>query len=1118
MPLSPSIITGWLECEHSLTLKVKGARGSDDFGPFADLIRAKGNAHESAVKERYERDGLRVQELPGKEDQTFEEWASHTPPYLEQRDVDVLYQVPLVFQGIKGVADFLLRVTPQPGFSPWEPVDAKLSRTAAKPGHLLQLCFYAEAVTALTGLPPEHIHVELGSGVQETYRYEEFGPYWRRMRHVLGGLVDDSSPVSLATEPEPCNFCDFCDFRAKCEREWRGADSLVYVADLSKMDRRALKTAGVSTLAQLASGTTPSNVLPDQRVERVTLQAALQAQARKHPEAKPPLRHIQPGDDPTWGHGYSLLPRPDAGDIFFDLEGHPFLTPEEGLFFLFGLLLQEEGEWVYQAYWAHDFDTQSQVADDIVELFTQRRHRYPGMHVYHYNHTERSALTAMTAGRPSAVMHFDNEQSGMFIDLHTIVKNSFQIGIERYGLKQLEAVTGYQRVGEINKGAGAVLEYEEFVRDHNPDLLTPIAQYNENDVRSTKVLRDWLIDVRPAGAHWREAFIEPYETDQVLDETIAALLSHAEGTAANILGDVLGYWRRESSAEVTPKFEMARQPVADLIDEPDYLAGIEIQSLDASPSPKKPDSTTYTADVTYPIQELSEKWSDLRPALLIAGREQRTSIGSIAAIDRIARTATIKWTQANGEDPLFPISATQHTFMNSKGKIAAITDAATGLLTNSAPLNPATEQFLLATPPRFLNDGGPADGLFSDDITAMQSWVTNMDNTLVAVQGPPGTGKTYRGSRLVRTLVKAGYRVGVMAPSHSAIDNFLEAVSKHFTEEGEQDLLRVGHKISDKSQQRLPDLITYGTDNPAFKNPDKFNVIGGTSWLFTSKEVRSYGVDVLFIDEAGQVSLADAVAASLCAKNVVLLGDPQQLEQVSHAVHPGAANSTALEHILQGALTITPDRGVFIEETWRMHPEICAFISGQMYESRLRSHPSCALQQVAGHGSGLRYMPVRHEGRSTHAIEEAEVVVAKIRELLGTNWTDQEGNVQPLTVDDFMVVAPFNDQKDLIRGLLNDDPLTAPIAASVGTVDKFQGREAPVVFFSMATSSTEEISRGADFLFSRNRLNVAVSRARCLAYLVCTEELLGTRASKVDDMRLIGTLNAFVESATVLNH
>ena len=282
----------------------------------------------------------------------------------------------------------------------------------------------------------------------------------------------------------------------------------------------------------------------------------------------------------------------------------------------------------------------------------------------------------------------------------------------------------------------------------------------------------------------------------------------------------------------------------------------------------------------------------------------------------------------------------------------------------------------------------------------------------------------------------------------------------------------------------------------------------------SSAVIAEHPVDYLIVDEAGQVSLADVVAMSLQADNLILLGDPLQLEQVSNALHPEDSGSSSLEYMLAGDLTLAADRGVFIEETWRMHPEICHFISSQIYEDRLHSHPSCERQVVAGHGAGLRWIEAEHEGCSTLSTVEAEIIAAKITELLGTAWTDQEGEARVLRPDDFMVVAPFNDQKDEIRRILELDPRTAVIGSSVGTVDKFQGREAPVVFFSMTTSDSEGLSRGADFLFSRSRLNVAVSRARCLAYLVCTDALLGTKASTVEGMRLIGTLNSFVEAAS----
>jgi uncharacterized protein len=201
---------------------------------------------------------------------------------------------------------------------------------------------------------------------------------------------------------------------------------------------------------------------------------------------------------------------------------------------------------------------------------------------------------------------------------------------------------------------------------------------------------------------------------------------------------------------------------------------------------------------------------------------------------------------------------------------------------------------------------------------------------------------------------------------------------------------------------------------------------------------------------------------------------------------------------------------VFISETWRMHPDVCEFISRQIYEGRLTSNERCARQGTA-FGTGLRWIEARHERRATESLEEAELVADQIAAMVGTHWFDHEGIAHALRGRDFMVVAPYNDQVRLLREVV--EARTGLADVQIGTVDKFQGREAPVVFFTMTTSSSADMPRGPEFLFSRNRLNVAVSRARCLVYLVCTEALLNSRAADLDDMRLISTLSAFVEYA-----
>ena len=244
---------------------------------------------------------------------------------------------------------------------------------------------------------------------------------------------------------------------------------------------------------------------------------------------------------------------------------------------------------------------------------------------------------------------------------------------------------------------------------------------------------------------------------------------------------------------------------------------------------------------------------------------------------------------------------------------------------------------------------------------------------------------------------------------------------------------------------------------------------------------------------------------------MVLLGDPLQLPQVAQAAHPDGAGASVLEHILGEHRTVPIDRGVFLSTTRRMHPDVSRFISEQIYEGRLKTHPSCANQGTTM-GTGLRWLPAEHSGCSTVSVEESAIVVHAIAGIIGSQFVDANGEVRDITVNDVMVVAPYNDQVNRIRADLDANQATAGV--SVGTVDKFQGREAPVVFFTMTASTAADIPRGADFLFSKNRLNVAVSRARAIVYLVCTEDLLNTRAGDLESMKVTSTLCAFVEQCT----
>jgi predicted RecB family nuclease len=1108
--ITPSKITAWLECSHFLSLRNRADAGTlivepRPLGSLADLLIEKGAQHERNCLQELEDTGRSVYQVPGRNpDETFLQWVARIGNPMDKGH-DVIYQMPLVHDGIRGIADFLIRVDDAEGYCAYEPVDAKLTRIEGKPGHVLQLCFYADALEALTGLVPREMHLWLGSGVSESLRVEEFRPYWRRLRRQLATLLDGDD--ILDTRPEPCTHCDYCEFKPLCDSQWREEDSLVYVANIRAADRRVLEGDGVRSVVELSRRAGSVSEMHDENLERLIRQASLQVTSRERPDEPPAYELVAPSDDPVFGHGFELLPAPDDGDVFFDFEGHPFWSAQHDLFFLSGLRYRDdEGEWSYDARWAHDQDAQAVMVKELVEFFAERRAKFPNMHVYHYNHTERSSLERLTRGTETESLFGVLAETGLFVDLYIVAKNAFQVGTESYGLKSLEHLTGFVRHGGIEQGAGAVVVYDRYMTSKDPALLEEIARYNEDDVAATMALRDWIIDRRPEDLSWRDASLELYEDPLNTDEFVERLKNFGEHSPEHLLGDLLNYWRRERRANTEPKFAEAASDFSTLYDDPDFITNLRFQGFESVVSRGAP---AIDALYTWPEQPVSEVFGEKR-RVLFTGVGIERGFGYLPGIDFAKRELRMRWYERYDESGGVASVMTFDDYVSPEPKPGVLMHLAEQVLGDAGDAPSRASMALLARErPRFIDGAGPMNGLFSDDLESTLKWVGQLDESYVAVQGPPGSGKTHSGSHIIHALIKSGKRVGIAAMSHAAIDNLFAATHQVFVDKGELDELHALRK-GDKPKSGALQGVRY-TQSAKEAESTKYNLVAGTTWLWARQQLHAYPVDVLVIDEAGQLALADAVASANAAKNLILLGDPLQLSQVAQAEHPDGSGASVLEHVLGAHATLPDDQGIFISVTRRMHPDVCRFISNQIYEGRLSSHESCA-QQGTQFGTGLRWLPAHHVERSTESPEEAAIVIAQVREMIGTEWVNQRGERAPLRAEDFMVVAPYNDQVNLLRAAF--DATGSLRGVEVGTVDKFQGREAPVVFFTMTTSSADYISRGPEFLFSRNRLNVAISRARCLAYLVCTEELLNSRARTIDEMRLIGTLSAFVEYAS----
>ena len=1114
--LTPSKITAWLECGHFLTLRNQADAGviqvtPRPMGSLADLLVEKGTTHERDCLSELERQGKSVYTVPGRNPgENFAEWVSRVSDTLE-KGYDVIYQMPFIHEGIRGIADFLLRVEENDGFCVYEPIDAKLTRSEGKPGHVLQLCFYSDALRALTGKAPENIHIWLGSGEMESLTTEQYAPYWRRLRRQLQGLLVDGT--DQATSPEPCSHCEMCEFADRCERQWRESDSLVYVANIRPAERHAIEKAGVATVVELSTRQTPIEDVNETKFERLRRQAALQVASRSTPDSPPAFDFIAPSDDPVYGHGFSLMPEPDDGDIFFDFEGHPFWSAKHELFFLSGLYLKDaSGEWSYDARWAHNLDQQKSMIKELVEFLASRLEAFPNYHVYHYNHTERSSLERLTAGTEVENIFVQLMERGLFVDLFAVARNALVVGTESYGLKHLEKLVGFERRAGIEGGAGAVVEYEEWMKSGDDRILESIAGYNNDDVQATKALRDWLLEQRPAELSWREAIEEVEEYELITDELVERLKHFGEGSPEALLADLLNYWRRERSAFTTPKFLECASDFGSLYDKPEFIANLTVTSPIESIT-SRTGAEKKQADFLWSTQVVGDDFKK-GTAVLFTGVGVSHGYGYVKELDVSSRTLTMTWSEPEDSTGQLPAVLTVDDFISPDPKPAALMHLAEQILdaSPSNPPSPLALALLASASPTFIANGGPRNGLFSEDLADMQKWASELDNSYVAIQGPPGTGKTYSGSHIIYSLIKAGKRVGITAMSHAAIDNLMTATYELFKENDELHLVKMLRQGA-KPKEGAIDEVKYRASAEDMESTS-FNLLAGTTWMWSRPGLRAFPVDVLVVDEAGQLALADAVASTNATRNMILLGDPLQLAHVSQAEHPNGSGASVLEHVLKDDATISPSEGVFISVTRRMHPDVCDFISKQIYEGRLSSHNSCATQ-TTDFGTGLRWLRVEHVECSTESEVEALAVAAQIRSMLGTKWTNQKGEQWVLEPRDFMVVAPYNDQVKLIKTMFGNDEQLSGV--QVGTVDKFQGQEAPVVFFTMTTSTAEDMPRGPEFLFSRNRLNVAVSRARCLAYLVCTDELLNARAKDLDQMSLIATLSAFVEYVEATN-
>lgn len=1143
---SATDLNNFLACEHLTTLEL-GVLHGELMRPArsaqSELLAQLGEEHEQNYLQRLAKDGDAVTTIErGHGAAGLEQAAAATEAAMARGDA-IIYQATFFHDGWLGHTDFLRKIPSALPGGRWawhyEVEDTKLARHT-EPYFLLQLAYYSEHVARVQGAAAQHMHVVLGNGTRTTYRVEDCTAYYRDVRkRFLAHLAGEA-----ATYPRPVAHCGLCVWSDACERRWKADDHLSLVANITGLQTTRLNENGIHTLRALAAAT------PDERPPKMTTTtfAKLERQARLQEEqrllvasgAEHPYRYEFLETGLKTPRGFFHLPKPSPGDVFFDMEGDPYFEIGTGLEYLFGAYTTDGG---FTPFWGCDRGpvpgkdrlAEKRAFEAFVDFIMARLAADPEMHVYHYASYEKTALHKL------ALRHATREdevdvllRKERLIDLYTVVRQALVVGQPGYSIKYIEDFYG-KRGSESGVKAGdeSILRFEEWLATRSDPnrrddaVLDDLQRYNEYDCVSTHGLREWLLNLRAQAEAQFAVPIPPYtgkeEKPSKPDPKNAQLKANLEAKLPPdfdpesddpafeavrpyfLARQMLEYhWREDKPVHWQFHDRCARHLTdpLDLLDDSESLVGL---SRVSGPTPAK---KSFEYGFSYPAQlhklDVGDDCYDL---------ETKEKAGKISAIedgDDYGLLSLVRGPSLSTFD--LPAAITVRSTIPASSVLAAIARFSEALLTRGTPFRyRAAFDVLMNASPRMRGiAAGATIQPEHPDEDALRTLCDALDESYLFIQGPPGSGKTYAGARLIVDLLARGKKIGITANSHKAIHNLLDEV---LLVAAERRVTVAAQKKVNKDAENTYYIADGVTNLDAGFLPDRGKLFAGTAWAFGTAAMDQQ-LDYLFVDEAGQVSLPHAIAVMTSARNTIFLGDPLQLSQVAHTLHPGDVGASVLEHLLDRELRpVAPDRGVLLTDSYRMHPDVCRFISELLYEGKLRSAPGRELQDVSSpglSGTGLRYIPVSHRGNAQRSDEEAERIADELELLMRGTVRDTNGLSRALGPADVIVVTPYNAQVRAIRRVLDGRGFED---VEVGTVDKFQGREAYVVFYSTAASSPENASKGVGFVFDRQRFNVAISRARALAVMVGSPDLLVQRCTSVEDVFVANGVCRFVSEA-----
>jgi predicted RecB family nuclease len=1054
-----------------------------------------------------------------------------------QKGYDLIYHAYLVDENFRGEADFLIKCdTPSElGDYSYEVYDTKITRHL-RPRHVTQIAAYSHMLSKIQKVIPKKMFLIDGSDEEHTFKTIEYMDLFNHGKREFVKFLSNIDKEKIY--PEKCSYCNLCEWREVCDKIWVDDNYINLVKGSNKSQIEKLKKNKVRTVEQLAiTKLVAANLkINTESFDKIKSQAQLQEEKRKTGEDKIIIL------DPDVGKGFYKLPKPDDGDVFFDIESYPRMDrPFE---YLHGLYYKDKNELKFRDLWAKKYDKESEknIFIELINFFEKHFEEYPNAHIYHYAPYEKRAIrelaTVYSSEFPKGDIINDNLlRNEKYVDLFNIAQQCIRTSERDMSLKSIEKFYDFERKADIVKADDSVIKYEHWIATKNEKYKKDIISYNEEDCISTYLLREFLVKNKPKNIDWFIKEIDdPIKNDDTnkyrkktenkvsredIEIDLIQKLEKKKNKKNNFfvenLQNLVGFHWRDKKPDLWDVFDRAEKSHLELEDDTECIANCVLKSNE----PKTTESG-YIFSYRFPDQNYK-----LKKGSTVFDVHAKKDIGSVLLIkekldNNLLEVFCPKRKDRKGNP--YPIPNLPSLISVGKGYPPMTNQHETALhkFIDDYIINEGKNYKLIMD---MLERNNPDIKGFkknsvlidsNDDLNKQSiSIVKNLNNSYLTIQGPPGTGKTYTSASIIIELIKNGKRVGVTSNSHEAIKTLLIEIENQASLPENKDFEFKGFRKAKAGDKVDWKYITDSKVKPT--NLAEYSLYAGTSWFFVNPQMHQ-SLDYLFIDEAGQVALGTTIANATSAKNLILIGDQMQLSQPIRAKHNGYARKSSLDFVLENLDTIPPEKGIFLNTTRRLNKKICKFISDSFYESRLTSHDvatsrSVKLKLEPIQDEGIFHVPIEHNGCSQRSDEEADLVEKIFDKIINKEFKvgDTKGKISP---KDIMVVAPYNAQANNIRERLNKKYKDR---VKVGTIDLFQGQEAKVVLISMTTSDVESLPRHKDFFFSRNRLNVAISRAQCVAIIIFNERLLLASTNSIEEMKLMNNFCKLLKFKTNYN-